>query len=130
MQLVLVEERSMSRIEKPYGLVEVLCNGAYSCTKLTMIKGRSTGYQAHTIRDKHIYLYSGKLQVELYTDMEKQDRLYSMEAGDSLRIDAGQIHRLTALADCVLFEISVTIRDNDTMYFTRELERVVRMYDD
>lgn len=81
-------------------------------------KGHRLSLQYHERKDETMYIYSGKLKVERGVQ-ETGLSTGEMEAGGTLHLPAGTRHRITALEDSLILEVS-----------TAELQDVVRLADD
>lgn len=112
------------RIPKPWG-EEILFahTGRYAGKVLKVRRGESLSLQYHEHKDEAMYVFSGRVDVTLGapgdaagTQAAERRRL---EPGDALHLPAGTRHRLEAVEDAILFEVS-----------TPELEDVVRLEDD
>ncbi len=74
--------------------------------------------QYHEIKQETQYLYRGKVKLALGQTVEKLTDII-LNPGESLEIPPNKIHRVEALEDSEIFEVS-----------TPELEDVVRLADD
>ena len=81
-----------------------------------MEAGHALSLQYHNRKDETILLWSGRLLFELRQGNES--RTWEMEPGERMRIAPGTIHRMTALEDCDVIEVS-----------TPELDDIVRLED-
>jgi quercetin dioxygenase-like cupin family protein len=108
------------RVEKPWGyeLIWALAEDLY-CGKLLFIKeGHALSLQFHNEKDETIYIQQGRIE---FTIGEAGDTLPNHEvvtAGAAFRIKPGTIHRMRALEDSLLLEVS-----------TPQLDDVVRLED-
>ncbi|HKV86885.1 MAG TPA: cupin domain-containing protein, partial [Candidatus Dormibacteraeota bacterium] len=80
-------------------------------------RGEALSLQYHERKDEYLYLVEGSIEIEL-GDREGSLERRRMDAGDTLHIAAGTRHRLTALEDTDIYEVS-----------TPEVEDVVRLED-
>jgi quercetin dioxygenase-like cupin family protein len=80
-------------------------------------KGEALSLQYHELKDEFQYVVSGSVEIELGGSEAELTR-HRMQAGDTLHITAGTRHRLTALEDTEIFEVS-----------TAEIDDVVRLED-
>ena len=80
-------------------------------------KGHSLSYQYHEIKDETIYLFRGIMILEIEEVGEEKKEL-ELFPGDSIRITPFTKHRMMAVEDCEVFEVS-----------TPEVEDVVRLED-
>lgn len=107
------------RIEKPWGY-ELLwaLTPKYAGKVLFVKKGHRLSLQYHRKKDESIYIFQGK--VLLQTDGPDGKLAESIvQPGDCFRFPPMTKHRLKAIEDTTLFEVSTT-----------ELDDVVRVADD
>ena len=83
---------------------------------LHVMAGQALSLQYHNRKDETIYLYAGKMlfEVERNGELTKQE----MHPGDSVHVTPRTVHRMTAIEDCDVLEVS-----------TPELDDVVRLED-
>ena len=105
------------RIDKPWGYELIWARTERYVGKILHIKkGESLSYQYHRVKEESIQLLSGALELEVEgTDGRKSLRL---APGDCFHIVPGMKHRMIAVEDCDVLEVS-----------TPELEDVVRLED-
>ena len=107
------------KTEKPWGY-ELL----YSCTpkyagKIIFIKkGHRLSLQYHKKKDECMYIYQGKVKIEA-EGADGSMKSHIAQPGYTIRIPPNTKHRLEAIEDTTLLEVS-----------TPELEDVVRVEDD
>lgn len=109
----------LSKIVKPWGSEELLASTDRYALKLIRVqKGSRPSLQFHRRKSESLFLLSGKLGVEMG---ESRDELTADEIlpGGCLDVPRGRVHRVTALEDSVIIEVS-----------TPELDDVVRIEDD
>ena len=107
----------MTRVEKPWGYELHWAKTDRYVGKLIHVNaGHALSLQYHNQKDETIYLHSGKLWFEIERDgkLLKQE----MKPGESVHITPKTIHRMTAIEDSDIFEVS-----------TPELHDVVRLED-
>jgi quercetin dioxygenase-like cupin family protein len=105
------------RVEKPWGYELHWARTDRYIGKLIHVKaGHALSLQYHNLKDETIYLYSGRLLLEIQDGATRVAR--EMGPGERVHIAPKTIHRMTALEDCDLFEVS-----------TPELHDVVRLED-
>ena len=104
-------------IKKPWGYELIWAHtDRYVGKVLHITKGESLSYQYHRVKDETIRLLSGIMDMDLETNgTETKIRL---KPGDCLHIVPGMKHRMTAVEDCDVLEVS-----------TPELDDVVRLED-
>lgn len=114
-----MENKLPRKIEKPWGFELLFAHTPKYAGKLIFIrKGHRLSLQYHKEKDESTYIYQGKALIEI----EGSDgQLVSSVAhpGYCLRILPLTKHRLEAMEDTTLFEVS-----------TSELEDTVRLEDD
>jgi quercetin dioxygenase-like cupin family protein len=108
---------SVTRVEKPWGYeLHWAKTDRYVGKILHINAGHALSLQYHNKKDETIYVCSGKLLYEIEIDGALTRR--EMTPGDSIHVPPGTVHRMTALADSDVFEVS-----------TPELDDVVRLED-
>jgi mannose-6-phosphate isomerase len=106
------------RTEKPWGFELLFALTPKYAGKLIFVKkGHRLSLQYHEKKDETHYFYQGKALLEI----EDEGKMVSktLLPGQSVRIPPHTKHRLKALEDCTIFEVS-----------TPELDDVVRLEDD
>jgi mannose-6-phosphate isomerase len=104
-------------VEKPWGYELVWAHtDKYVGKVLHINKGESLSYQYHVVKDETIRLLSGTMNMDLETDGVK--RTINLKIGDCLHITPGMKHRMSAIEDCDVLEVS-----------TPELDDVIRLED-
>ncbi len=113
------EDRLPQKTEKPWGYELLFARTPKYAGKVIFVKkGHRLSLQYHKKKDESMYIYKGKVRIEI----EGSDgRMVSTiaEPGYSIRIPPRTKHRLEAIEDTTLLEVS-----------TPELEDVVRVEDD
>jgi mannose-6-phosphate isomerase-like protein (cupin superfamily) len=105
------------RVEKPWGYELIWAHAERYVGKVLHVRaGHALSLQYHRRKDETIHLASGSMRFEY--DRGSGRREVILEPGDSMRIRPGVVHRMTALTDCDVLEVS-----------TPELEDVVRLED-
>jgi mannose-6-phosphate isomerase len=111
----LVEE---ARVAKPWGYeLRWAVTDRYLGKVLHITQGEALSLQYHNRKDESILLVNGLLDLDL-EDPQGVLQRHRLEPGDSQRIYPGRRHRMTALEDCDVFEVS-----------TPDLDDVVRLED-
>lgn len=109
--------RSGERVDKPWGYELVWAHTERYVGKVLHInKGEALSYQYHRVKDETIRLLTGKLEMDV--EVEGKRSQLELMPGDCLHIVPGMKHRMTALEDCEVVEVS-----------TPELDDVVRLED-
>jgi mannose-6-phosphate isomerase len=106
------------RVDKPWGY-ELLwaITDRYAGKILHVKKGEALSLQYHERKDEYQYVLSGAVDIEV-GDADGHLTTRRMSPGDTLHITPGTRHRLTALEDTDIFEVS-----------TPEVDDVVRLED-
>lgn len=106
------------KVDKPWGYELIWAHTARYVGKILHInKGHRLSYQYHNIKDETIRLLTGRLDVE--TEENGVRKTLTLKQGDSLHIVPLMRHRMIAVEDCDVLEVS-----------TPELDDVVRIEDD
>jgi mannose-6-phosphate isomerase len=104
-------------VEKPWGHELIWAHtDRYVGKVLHIKKGESLSYQYHRVKDETIRLLGGAMSMDLETEGTKSR--VSLKPGDCLHIVPGMKHRMIAVEDCDVLEVS-----------TPELGDVVRLED-
>lgn len=107
-----------TRVEKPWGHeIRWAVTDRYLGKILHIARGEALSLQYHEHKDECLYVFRGELQLEL----DGEDgvlRSHLLQPGDTVHIRPGRRHRMTAVEDCDVFEVS-----------TPEIEDVVRLED-
>jgi mannose-6-phosphate isomerase-like protein (cupin superfamily) len=105
------------RVEKPWGYeLWWAFTGRYVGKLLHVAAGHRLSLQYHERKDETIHLWSGDLALVLDEGGGLEER--RMRPGESYRIRPGVKHRMVALTDCDVLEVS-----------TPEVDDVVRLED-
>jgi mannose-6-phosphate isomerase len=105
-------------VEKPWGReIWIAHTDRYALKIIEFKKGNRSSLQYHNLKQEHIYVDSGRLRMEEEVD----GRMVSVEygPGDVVHNPAGKKHRVEAIEDVRLIEVS-----------TPELDDLVRVEDD
>ena len=109
----------MKIVEKPWGReLWVAHTDKYALKIIEVKRGTRSSLQYHVQKHEHIYVDKGLLKVDWE---DEQGRLQTLElkAGDVIENKPGRKHRVAAIEDVRLIEVS-----------TPELDDVVRIEDD
>ena len=109
----------VSTVVKPWGGEELLAHtDLYALKSIHVRVGTRPSLQYHERKSESLYLLSGLMKIELGDSKDSlvEDQLHP---GETVDIPKGRIHRVTAIEDSVLIEVS-----------TPELDDVVRVEDD
>jgi len=108
------------RVDKPWGYELWWARTERYVGKILHVnKGHSLSLQYHNVKDETIMVQSGVLLLETGAVNQTSDlRQLTMKPGDVFHITPGTVHRMNALEDCDIAEVS-----------TPELDDVVRLED-
>lgn len=107
----------ITRVEKPWGYeLHWALTDRYVGKIIHVNAGHALSLQYHNVKDETIYLWSGKLLFEIQDEGSLVKR--EMGPGERVHITPKTVHRMTALEDSDIFEVS-----------TPELDDVVRLED-
>jgi mannose-6-phosphate isomerase len=107
----------VTRVEKPWGYELHWAKTERYVGKVLHVKaGHALSLQYHNVKDETIYLYSGRMLFEIERNgaLTKEE----MRPGDVVHVTPKTVHRMTAIEDCDVLEVS-----------TPELDDVVRIED-
>ena len=109
----------MKIVEKPWGReIWVAHTDRYALKIIEVRQGHRSSLQYHRLKHEHLYVDSGRLQVEWENDQGVMEKLV-LGPGDVVENKPGRKHRVTPIEDVRLIEVS-----------TPELDDVVRVEDD
>lgn len=109
----------MKRVDKPWGHeIWWSVTEKYAGKILFVKKGHSLSYQYHEVKDESMYLRSGRMEVEL-EEGDKPVKKFTLSPGEAIRILPLTRHKMTAVEDSEIFEVS-----------TPEVDDIVRLGDE
>jgi quercetin dioxygenase-like cupin family protein len=107
----------VKRVEKPWGYeVHWAVTDRYVGKIIHVNRGHALSLQYHNKKDEVIYLWSGKLLMEIEVNGKLEGR--EMLPGEAVHVTPPTVHRMTAIEDSDILEAS-----------TPELQDVVRLED-
>ncbi len=107
------------RVDKPWGHEEIWAvTDTYVGKVLFIRQGHRLSLQHHEVKEETIRVAAGQMKLELDDDAGVL-REHVLNAGDSAHIAPHARHRMEALSDCTVYEVS-----------TPHLDDVVRHSDD
>ena len=107
------------RIEKPWGYELIWAHGDEYVGKILFVRaGHSLSLQFHRVKDESWYVHDGRAKVEVGAPGEAVLSSEVLGPGAALRFRPGTVHRITALEDTTVLEVS-----------TPEIDDVVRLED-
>ena len=106
------------RVDKPWGHELIWAHTERYVAKVLFItRGHKLSRQYHRVKDETLFVESGEMDLELTQGTEV--RMLRMKPGETFHVTPGTIHRMIAVEDVRVFEVS-----------TPELDDVVRLEDD
>jgi len=113
----------VTRVDKPWGYeLHWAKTGRYVGKILHINAGHALSLQYHNVKEETIYLNSGKLRYEIgpagIASAAVELTVHEMQPGDSIHVLPKTVHRMSAIEDCDVLEVS-----------TPELNDVVRLQD-
>ena len=112
------EKRTVQRVDKPWGYELIWARTDDYVGKILHIKGgHKLSLQYHEKKEETMLLYSGRM-ILVFENAAGQLQEISLAAGEAHHIPVGRKHRMIALEDCEVFEVS-----------TPQLDDVVRLED-
>jgi mannose-6-phosphate isomerase len=107
------------RVEKPWGWELIWAETEHYCGKLLFVRsGESLSLQYHEAKDESWYVQEGHAELELSSLGDADREQVEIRAGDCFRIPPQTVHRLRAIEDTLVIEVS-----------TPEIDDVVRLED-
>jgi len=108
----------IKKVSKPWGYeIWWAVTDRYVGKVLHIKKGERLSYQYHKVKDETIYLYSGKMELTI-EEPDMPRKTLTLSPGDSIRIKPLTKHRMLALEECEVLEVS-----------TPEVDDLVRLED-
>jgi mannose-6-phosphate isomerase len=108
-----------TKVEKPWGYELIWALTDEYCGKILFVKaGESLSLQFHREKDESWFVQSGRAELELGSPGDKTPNSEVVGPGAAFRLRPGTIHRVKALEDTFILEVS-----------TPQLEDVVRLED-
>jgi mannose-6-phosphate isomerase len=109
----------VTRVEKPWGHELIWALTDVYCGKVLFVKaGQSLSLQFHREKDESWLVQSGRAKLELGSAGETILEQEVVAAGEAFHFTPGTVHRVTALEDTTILEVS-----------TPQLDDVVRLED-
>jgi mannose-6-phosphate isomerase len=107
------------RVEKPWGWELIWAETEQYVGKVLFVKaGESLSLQFHRIKDESWYIESGRAKLELGDTGEAVLQEEVVSAPAFFRFEPGTVHRVTAIEDTTIVEVS-----------TPQLDDIVRLED-
>jgi mannose-6-phosphate isomerase len=110
--------RTARKIDKPWGHEEIFAEtGTYVGKILVIRAGHALSLQFHEVKEETLRVLDGELDMITGPDIDNL-RPIRMTAGVVFHVAPGELHRMVAVTDCSLLEVS-----------TNHLDDVVRLED-
>jgi mannose-6-phosphate isomerase len=107
------------RVEKPWGYELIWALTELYCGKVLFVRaGEQLSLQFHREKDESWYVQSGRAELQVGAAGEAVLSTEVLAAGEALRFPPGTVHRIHALEDTTILEVS-----------TPQIEDVVRLED-
>jgi mannose-6-phosphate isomerase len=111
-------KQTIQRVEKPWGYELIWAKtGDYVGKILHINKGHKLSLQYHKVKEETILVHTGKM-LFVFEDEKGMMQEIPLSAGEAHHIPTGRKHRMIAVEDCDVFEVS-----------TPQLDDVVRLED-
>ena len=105
-----IDHMDIQFVPKSWGYEKWIVNSDRYCGKILHInKGHCSSYHYHKIKDETFCVLQGKMLLELHHSKRVMDK------DDTLRLMPGTNHRLVALEDLDVLEISTQHFDSDSI---------------
>jgi len=107
------------RVQKPWGWELIWAETEQYVGKLLFIRaGEALSLQYHELKHESWLVHEGRARLELGQVGDRELETVEVAAGDALRYPPGTLHRVTAIEDTLILEVS-----------TPQLDDVVRVED-
>ena len=111
---------SPERVEKPWGWELIWAHTSEYVGKLLFVRaGQALSLQYHERKDESWYVREGRAELELGRAGSQELAAREIAAGECFHFPPRTVHRVRALEDCLIVEVS-----------TPHLDDVVRLEDD
>ncbi|MCP2605325.1 cupin domain-containing protein [Candidatus Aminicenantes bacterium AH-873-B07] len=112
----------IKKTEKPWGyeLLFALTN-SYAGKVIKINAGHRLSYQYHEIKEETIYIHEGEMKLVVEKNGKKKEKI--LKKGDNYHIPPKLKHRMEALEDCIIFEVS-TPHLNDVIRLENDYGRI------
>jgi mannose-6-phosphate isomerase len=108
------------RVDKPWGYELIWALTDHYCGKLLVVHaGQALSMQFHREKDESWYVLEGRAEIEMAGAGEKSPSREVVTPGAAFRITPGTMHRVRALEDTTILEVS-----------TPQIDDVVRLEDE
>jgi mannose-6-phosphate isomerase len=113
----LFRQREVQRVDKPWGYELIFANtGRYAGKILHVNRGECLSLQYHEMKEETLFVVHGELRLTIESEGDR--RVLTLREGEAFHIPPRLIHRMEAVVDTDVAEVS-----------TPELHDVVRLED-
>ena len=110
-----IEKKKPEIYEKKWGCEQWIDNNEEYCAKLLCFdKGARFSMHFHVKKLETWYVSKGKLKCTLINTFDASEEVFELNEGEVIRIERYQPHRLEALEDSVVFEVSTQHFEDDS----------------
>ncbi len=107
------------RVDKPWGFELIWALSERYCGKLLFVRaGHALSLQFHNVKDESWYVQEGRVELQMGEPGDADPAAEVVGPGAAFRLRPGTVHRLRAVEDTVVLEVS-----------TPHLDDVVRLED-
>ena len=104
--------RAARTVAKPWGHEEIFAETASYVGKILFIRaGEALSLQYHERKEETLRVLDGELEMSFGPKIGSLSSL-RMTAGDVFHVAPGELHRMSALSDCRLLEVSTAYLDD------------------
>lgn len=97
---------AITKVDKPWGHELIFATTKDYVGKILFIRaGHALSLQFHRVKEETIFLQSGKMDFQLENDKGEVEHII-LSPGMSQHILPNRKHRMTAVEDCLVFEVS------------------------
>jgi len=114
--MALSTDNQIKFVSKGWGFEKWIVNCEEYCGKLLyFVKGKSSSWHFHELKDEVFYVQSGLVEVR-YSDNDNlsSSKYVLLSPGDSFHVYRGLRHRIIAKQDSEIFEFSTQHFDSDS----------------
>jgi mannose-6-phosphate isomerase len=102
-----------TKVDKPWGYELIWALTDDYCGKILFVEaGHSLSLQFHRVKDEAWLIQSGRAKIEMGHPGDKTPNTEVVGAGAAFRMRPGTIHRVTAIEDTTILEVSTTQLDD------------------
>ena len=107
-----MEIRKARKVEKPWGHEEIFAETENYVGKILFIRqGEALSLQYHEVKEETLRVLEGTLELVTGTDIERLEH-HQIGPETVFHISPRTLHRMVAVTDCLLLEVSTTQLDD------------------